>query len=83
MNGRNIVLALALSMSLTLGLAFVYILWPFMSAVLWSMVRNPGIGGIDVVAGGVSSRFLIAMLVLEPFLFLIIFGLLQTKHTRR
>ena len=76
-------LALALSMVITLGLAFVYILWPLMSAVLWSMLRNPGIGGIDVVAGGVSSSFLIAMLVLEPFLFLIIFGLLQAKHTRR
>ena len=52
-------------------------------AVLRRMLRSPGIGGIDAVAGGVSSSFLIALMVLELFIFLIIFGLLQAKHARR
>ncbi len=83
MKVRNILLAFLLSMTLTFGLAFVYVFYPMIFAVLRRMLRSPGIGGIDAVAGGVSSSFLIALMVLELFIFLIIFGLLQGKHARR
>ena len=83
MKGRNIVLALALSVMLTLALALLYIFWSTDSGVYWMLHESSGTGGISAVAGGVSNNFLMGMLVLELFLFLIILGLLQTKHARR
>jgi hypothetical protein len=50
------------------------------------MFRNSGTagtGGFVAVAGGVSSSFLLAVLLLEPLIFLIIFALLRAKHAAR
>lgn len=70
-------------MTLTFGAGFVYSFYPIMFAVLGSRFRSPGTGGVVAVAGGVSNSFLLALFMLEPLIFLIIFAWLRAKHVAR
>lgn len=83
---KDIVLASLLSMTLTFGVGFVYTFYPIVAAVFRSRFVNSGpagTGGFGAVAGGVSSNFLLALFVLEPLIFLIIFAWLRAKHVAR
>jgi len=84
----RIALALVLSVSLVVLLGFLYTFYPLIFAMLSSLRHafssNPaGTGGITAVAGGLSSSFLISLLLLEPFLFFIIFAVLQRRSQKK
>lgn len=83
MRTRNILLALLLSFALTFVVAIVFTFYPLISVLLSNASSGSETGGIGAVAGGVSSPFFFALLVVEPVLFLIIFALLQRSGTKR
>jgi hypothetical protein len=83
MTTRNILLALLLSFALTFVVAIIYTFYPLISVLLSNASGGAETGGIGAVAGGVSSSFLFALLVVEPILFLTIFALLQRRGAKR
>ena len=83
---KDIVTALLVSMTLTFGAGFLYVFYPIITALFRIMFESSGTAGTDgvvAVAVGVSRSFLLALFMLEPFIFLIIFALLQKRHARR
>lgn len=79
MTKRNILLALLLSFPLTFFVVVVYTFYPLISVLLSNASSGSETGGIGAVAGGVSSLFFYALLIVEPILFLTIFALLQRR----
>ena len=83
MRTRNILLALLLSFTLTFVVLIVFMFYPLIPVLLSEASSGSETGGIGAVAGGVSSSFLFALLIVEPVLFLIIFALLQRRGAMR
>ena len=79
MTTRNILLSLLLSFTLTFVVVLILVFYPFISVWLSNASSGSETGGIGAVAGGVSSFFFFALLILEPILFLTIFALLQRR----
>ena len=83
MKVKDILIALLLSLTLTFGAGFLYVFYPIIAAIFRTRFENAGTGGVVVVAGGVSNIFLLALFMIEPFVFLVIFAWLRAKHAAR
>jgi hypothetical protein len=83
MKVRNALLALLLSLTLTFGLAVNYTFYPLIFMVLRAIFSNRESGGIAMVAGGMKTKLLWALLVVEPLLFLLAYSLLQRRDAAR
>ncbi len=82
MMARNIIAALLLSVTLTVLLAFVYTFYPLMASLLSSTSGSAESAGMGAVAGGVSLRFLTALVIVEPLLFLAFLTILKRRSAR-
>jgi hypothetical protein len=83
MKVRNVLLALLLSLTFTFVLVVVYAFYPLISMVLRAILSDRESGGIAIVVGGVKTKLLWALLVVEPLLFLLAYSLLQRRDAAR
>ncbi len=80
MTGKNIFMALLLSLILTFILAVIYAFYPLIPIILSNVNRENG--GIGAVGGGLSTRFLKALLIVEPVLFIAILAFLRWRSVK-
>lgn len=83
MTTRNVLLALLLSLTLTFCVAIAFMFYPLISVLLSNASSGDEIGSIGAVAGGVSTPFFYALLIVEPLIFLTVFAWLQRRGARR
>jgi Na+/glutamate symporter len=80
MTGKNIFLALLLSLVLTFILAVIYAFYPLIPIILSNVNRENG--SVGAVGGGLSARFLKALLIVEPVLFIAILAFLRWRSAK-
>lgn len=82
MKAWDIFFALVISLGLMFGLTVLYVFYPLISVWVREAFSNQPHYDVMFAVGGVKSKGLIALVLIEPILFLLTLALLERRHKR-